>query len=77
MEWETIDFKNDYIEDSFIKITKINDSPSTISYQNNQSELVEEWKITIYLNILSVSNHQFQSHLSLNLAIGNSLYFFL
>ena len=35
-----------------IKITRINDIPSSISGQNSQVELVEEWKLTIYLNIL-------------------------
>ena len=39
-----------------ITITKINDKPSLIS-NNSQVEVVEEWKITIYINVIWYNMH--------------------
>ena len=35
-----------------IIISKIDDKPFSISSNNSQSELVEEWKLTMYINIV-------------------------
>ena len=45
--------------DSQIDITviKINDKPSLISNNNSEVEIVEEWKFTIYVNVIWYNMH--------------------